>query len=74
MKSIILLKRELMIAANNYKATHGRNADVRHLYVTSYFYTRMMRESLHVDFNAIEGYDIFVVNDDRHPDYVICLR
>jgi hypothetical protein len=74
MTSITLLKRELMCAANNYKATHGRNADIRHLYVTARVFIRLLDGSSSNQFNTIEGYDIFVVKDERHPDYVICLR
>jgi hypothetical protein len=73
MQSVSQLNRELMLSANNYKATYGINATIRHLYVTPDYY-KFMRQHAGGDFSALGGYSIFLVNDDRHPDYVICLR
>ena len=74
MKTTTQLIRDLLITANNFQAQFGSKPIVHNVYMTVDMYERLQAETDEPDFGSIHGYLIFLVNDDRHPDYVVCVR
>jgi hypothetical protein len=65
--------RTLMLEANNYHATYGNPPSIRNVYVSMHFYKRMCNY-FGTKGDKCQGYNVMVVLNDAHPDYVICLR
>lgn len=63
--------RALMLAANDYQAQHDEEPKVRFVYVSFEFHTKLRKLGF-VDY--YQGYNVMVVLNENHPDYLIYLR
>ena len=67
------LTRELMLLANDYQNKHGRAPIIRNIYVSQTYYNRMC-QYFGKRADKYQGYNVMVVLNDDHPDYIILLR
>lgn len=67
------LTRDLLLAANDYQAHHGKPPQIRHVYVSAEFYEAMCA-AFGSRGDSYKGYKIMVVLNADHPDYLIYLR
>ena len=73
MTPITQLRRELLIAANNWQSKTSGLPKVRNIYMSRDYYVYCCFQNGGV-FGTFEGFAVYVVVGENHPDYTILLK